>query len=247
MSKFDNIINDLDTKGFAEIDNILNTDDYKQINSFINLKKNEFNSNNFSLSDKELSEEIFEVIPKKTDFVNLYNHILNYNNIKISNIDKHLHKVLGVRKGTDHKSKKIPMYHFDAYLITILIPILVPEINLKDKGELIIFPNIRNIHKSMFTNFVVKFFTQNIFFRYLINSSIFKILKKKIILNLNKEKIYIFYGYKTFHGVGKLGKNINRSTLLYHIYNPHNESFLNNLIIKRNIKKRQKEQNKNKL
>ena len=37
----------------------------------------------------------------------------------------------------------------------------------------------------------------------------------------------IFYGYRSFHGVDNLGINKYRSTLLFHIFNPHKDTLIN--------------------
>ena len=228
---YNKLINDLNNYGYAEIDNFLTKDEHSQILTFLEEKKNRFKNNNFSLSDEELNLDIFKKIFNKHDFKTLFTEILNFNKINVKIEGRQLHTVLGYRTGNKNPKKTIPMYHFDAYLITILIPIIVPPQKEKYKGELLIYPNLRKIHKFMITNFIIKILTQNFIFRYLINFSFFKNFFKMHKLNLNLNKIFFFYGYRSMHGVESIGLNVKRSTLLYHIYNPHLDTFLDNLIL----------------
>jgi len=235
---YNNIIKELETKGYAEIDNFISNENIRNVNKFIDLKKNEFNSDNFSLADNELSHNVFNEIKNSKKFIDLYENILKSQNIFINSKEKRdFHTVLGVRKGKEIKFKKPIMYHFDAFLITINIPIKVPENNVND-GKLVVWPNIRRIQKNMITNFAIKLLFQNKLARYLINLNILQSNLNIKKFSLNKDKIYIFYGYRSLHGVDKLGNKNERTTLLYHIYNPHKDAFLNKYILKRNTLKR---------
>ena len=235
---YNNIIRELETKGYVEIDNFISNENIHNIKKFVDLKKNEFNTDNFSLADNELNHKVFNEIKNSQKFKELYENILKSQNISINNKEvRDFHTVLGVRRGREKKSKKTIMYHFDAFLITINIPIKVPE-NTEDDGKLIVWPNIRKIQKNMVTNFIIKLLFQNRFSRYLINLKIFQSTINIKKFSLNENKIYIFYGYRSLHGVDKLGNEKERTTLLYHIFNPHKDAYLNKYILKRNTLKR---------
>ena len=233
MINYDEIINELDEIGYSEIDNFLSYEEKNQINEFIETKKKLFKSENFSLADGHLDHEVFHKIRQNTFFKELSIKILKKNQIN-GNLDgiKDFHNVLGVRKPQENQNSTIK-FHFDAFLITIIFPIAVPQGDEKN-GNLLIFPNMRSLSRISLYNFFIKFITQNNFFRKMINKNFARKLFKMKSFDLDTNKILIFYGYRSFHGVDNLGKNKYRSTLLFHIFNPHKDTLINDLVLKRN-------------
>ena len=59
---YNNIIRELETKGYVEIDNFISNENIHNIKKFVDLKKNEFNTDNFSLADNELNHKVFNEI-----------------------------------------------------------------------------------------------------------------------------------------------------------------------------------------
>ena len=124
MNNYEQIINDLNNKGYSEIDNFLNKDDVQNIKKYLIAKKNQYKTDNFSLADKELDDNIFQKIKEKKEFLEICSNILNFYKIKYNpNEDKDIHIVLGNRIGKNINKKMTPLYHFDAFLLTILFPI----------------------------------------------------------------------------------------------------------------------------
>ena len=58
--------------------------------------------------------------------------------------------------------------------------------------------------------------------------------------SLNNDKICLFFGYRTLHGVDSNYENGERTTLLLHIHNPHSGSKFDNYIKSKHNTQREK-------
>ncbi len=169
IKEINNIISRLNSKdeGFVCIKNILDKELLNEIKSEIkNYIKDHGNPNYLSISNplqrdfksfKKLKEKI-----NLTDFAEkLTNKYLSYfmSPKSVQNILKkdELYSVLRYVSG----SKTSMAFHYDKTVITILVPILIPKIDIEKSGHLIAFPNSRRIKKYSFFNFIDKIFLQN--------------------------------------------------------------------------------------
>ena len=112
-------------------------------------------------------------------------------------------------------------FHYDKSIITILIPILIPKIDVNKSGHLIAFPHSRKIRKNSFLNFVDKIILQNNITKKLYS---FKTFSSDSIKIMKEGNIYIMNGYQTIHGNYPVDKSQERMTLLIHYGNPHVDS-----------------------
>ena len=253
--KIDSIFNELKINGYAEIDQFwdesleLEIEDYYH-KKFLILEKNssvdKYGNRNFALADEELINSPFEKIKKSPIFINLYSKLLELNNINTDLID--IHNILSYQKN-DYESKyqMSSKFHFDAFYITIIIPVKTPKKKSNDGGAtLLLYPNLRKLASNSIFNYLTKFFIQNLFLRYLFfNSLTRKYLKPKKI-KIDKNKILIFYGYRSLHGNTQLKYNNIKVQAIYHIFNPHRDSIIDRYVFSRNNKVRKNKLNKNK-
>ena len=125
---------------------------------------------------------------------------------------------------TGKKSKKVSLdFHFDAHLLTLLIPIYIPNRKNSDNGNLIIIKNLRKLTNSLFKNIIQKIFYQSSFFRkFFINNN----FVKKEILELIPGNAYIFNGFKTLHSNMNIDPNDVRATILVHYCDVFKDSYL---------------------
>ncbi len=239
---FEIIHKQLEDEGYVEIENFLSIDQITKIKKFINNKKKNINNNNFSLANQELDDPVFNEIISSKEVENLTKNLLNEFIDEYSQLEKHF--VLGVRKNElNTMKKKNIIFHFDAYFLTINIPITMPNENTSDiiqeqSGDLLILPNFRKFNTSLLKNLIIKLLFQNSITRYFLSfKTIHKLLKIKRI-KLSNSKIYIFYGYRTLHGVDTNFEKGERTTFLIHLHNPHKDSFFDRYIKKKHLKQR---------
>jgi len=191
-----------------EIESLINTNGNRYF-SLINPYKNI--ESKFSIFDKSLNLKkfLFELAKSGT-----------YSDVSNSEILNVLRIVTG--KNTDGQSLK---FHYDATVITALIPILIPIGSIEHCGHLLAYKNLRNIRKSVLVNLIEKIILQNS-----ISQKIASFLALRKIENyfceLKVGNIYFFYGYRTLHANLPVNPDYVRATLLFHFGNPHNDSFL---------------------
>lgn len=227
----DDIHNDIEKNSYSKIQNFLDADIFNDIRLFLEKKSTEIQNKNFSI-DSSNETQLFNKILQDSKFVELYNGILNKSGIRKCNEQYY---VMGLREG-QNKHKTI-LYHFDAYYLTILFPIIIPDI--KHNGKLHLFPKWRKIQKFEIFNFIQKFLIQNKISRKLLNFKYFRQILNMQEINLDINYIYFFKGYTTVHGVGKHLKDL-RSTAVFHFHNPHKDGFINEYIKNKHKKDREK-------
>jgi len=229
MGLIDDIKNGLDNNGFYclknSVDEEISNKCKKEIEEFLRTKGKRYLSiinpcNNlnsiFSEFNKSinLSKFLYELakleIPQE----------INENNNKLN--------VLRIVTGKNADSQSLN-FHYDATVITALIPIVIPKGPVNECGHLLAFKNLRNIRKFALFNFFEKLFLQNIITKIIISSIIKKNLNKYLI-QLEEGNIYFFYGYRTLHANLPVNSDYVRATLLFHVGDPHSESKLINFI-----------------
>ena len=241
QNKINLIKKDIDTKGFHCIENFITNEELNILRELVNQKLVENNYQYFFLTSEGGSNNLLNDEKFFENIENLLKKITTSFNYKIRDNEK-LYKVLRVVTG--EKSKKVSLdFHFDAHLLTLLIPIYIPNRKNSNNGNLIIIKNLRKLTSYLFKNIFQKIFFQSKFFK---KFFIQKNLIKKEILNLYPGNVYIFNGFRTLHANMNIDPKDIRATILVHYYDIFKSSFLVDLNRKMRIKKELKNINSNK-
>lgn len=114
-------------------------------------------------------------------------------------------------------------FHYDADVVTALVPIFIPDDD-RASGELVVFPNKRG-YRNLLTNLIEKALVQSRPYR--------RMMVRKAEQNhdanfrfLKPGNIYLFWGYRTYHGNMPCKSNMLRATMLLHYGNPHGKNAL---------------------
>ena len=200
-----------------------------------------FGNRNFSLADDEINNNPFNKIKKSKEFINLCENILKINNIQL-NKPLEIHNVIALQKNETNTNYEISSkLHFDAFYLTMIIPIKKTSNVLPDTGgSLILYPNLRNISRYSIINYLIKFLVQNSLARYLFSKNFFKKILKHTIVSTEKNKFLVFYGYRTLHGNKALTNQNLKVHSIFHVYNPHQNSGIDKFVFKRNKKARER-------
>ncbi|HCW48226.1 hypothetical protein [Mixta calida] len=129
--------------------------------------------------------------------------------------------------------KKSNAFHYDASVITALLPIEIPQQG-EARGDLLLFPNLRRFRGSVLFNVIEKAIMQNPLSRHLLTWAIMHRLVKPMTLHLQPGNIYFFYGYRSFHANGVCDPAFRRATALFHFGDPHYGSMLTRSIVRVN-------------
>ena len=232
----ENIFNEFNTKGLVEINNFLNIEEINHLKNFTDIKYIKNNKNNFFLAGKNFEEEFKDDLNIINKVQNLFENLSSLLKFKIN--CKNIYKVLRVVDGKESK-KESHRYHFDAHLLTVLIPIYIPDNFNYKNGDLVISPNFRKLSKSLIINIIEKIVYQNFIFNKILHIKFFRDLLNFKQLKLKVGNLYLFNGYRSLHGNLEINSIDKRATLLLHCYDLFSESKLVQLNRKFRIKKEQ--------
>lgn len=125
------------------------------------------------------------------------------------------------------------------------MPLFIPDGEPGTAGDLIVFPNLRRIRKSVLINLFEKVLWQNKLASLLLRKESVRRLMGGKRVRLKPGNLYLFWGYRTLHGNEPCNIDQLRSTAIFHLGNPHRNSLATAMILKlrrfreeRNLRKR---------
>lgn len=124
-------------------------------------------------------------------------------------------------------------FHYDASLVTALIPVFIPTEG-EERGDLMLFPNIRRVRSWVLFNVIEKALLQNKLTRGWIIRGMQRNWLKPYVLRLEPGNVYFFWGYRTLHANKVCSPGLKRATALFHFGDPHTGSLATRLILKIN-------------
>jgi hypothetical protein len=195
---------ELDKKGLAEIKDFFSDEYVGKMKNEAN-RYFENNKNTFSLTKEKLKDSIFYDFAFSDFVYQMSQGILKNFGLKIEEDD--ILPVLGKSIPPEYKDKT---YHFDSVYLTIAVPIIMPDKDREDCGRFEIWPNIRRFSGNQITNK---------FYWHIMKAPFIRNFFNKLEINFNPGSIYFFYGFRSWHGVGKLGPDLIRINNLIHIKN----------------------------
>lgn len=133
-----------------------------------------------------------------------------------------IYSVLRVLAGPEREASSYA-FHYDAAVVTMLVPLSIPRVGAGRSGELVVWPNKRPFRSSVLINVIEKAFMQNRFYRTWMVRQLNRAPDKRSV-ELKPGNVYLFWGYRTFHGNSPCAPDAVRATLLLHYGNPHGDS-----------------------
>lgn len=122
------------------------------------------------------------------------------------------------RRTTSGDKSEAYRFHFDSHLITVLVPLSIPEGTNQTSGSLIVFPAIRKLSKNSFLNVIsktlFKLFASRLGFLFL------KSVRQSVEVDLSTYEPLIFAGCSSLHGNFPFTEASapDRQVLLMHFY-----------------------------
>lgn len=118
-----------------------------------------------------------------------------------------------------------PQLHYDPSTVTVLVPVFVPDNDDGRSGELVMMPNRRGYRRSVIHNILEKMWLQSPWSRAAAARSL-RAGGRYNVEQLEPGNIYLFWGYRSYHGNFGCAPDRVRATLLLHYGNPHGDSAL---------------------
>lgn len=129
--------------------------------------------------------------------------------------------------------KESNCFHYDASLVTALLPVEIPQ-DGDQRGDLLLFPNLRKLRKYVLVNVLEKALLQNKLSRKLISRAIGLGLLKPQRLQLVPGNLYLFWGYRSLHANEPCDPAQLRATAIFHYGDPHAGSLMTRMILRHN-------------
>jgi hypothetical protein len=111
-------------------------------------------------------------------------------------------------------------FHYDRSVVTMVVPIVIPNVGSRVSGELILCPNRRPYRRFVLTNIIEKFVTQNDLYRRKFVNKLDDEADARVI-PLEPGNAYLFWGYRTYHATFPCAQDALRVTLVLHYGNVH--------------------------
>ena len=222
------VVHNLNSSGIHCLENVIDDNLQKKFSEGVKKLLESKGKRYFSLvdvmSEKDLPYQALSQNDEFTSFlISLSKVALNREISKSDSLN-----ILRVVAGNKSETQSF-LFHYDAYSLTALTPIIIPDGPLEKSGHLVIFPNLRKFRSIFLINLLEKLFFQNSFMR--------KILSKVIMSNLEKYaylmkpgNVYLFWGYRSLHANLPVDPSYTRATLLYHFGDVHPKSVGNKVI-----------------
>jgi hypothetical protein len=176
----------------------------------------------FLINPHKDKDSVFQALASSNNFTKFLVELSNLGTNN-DNSDFELLNVLRVVPG-DKSTGQALNFHFDAEVVTALVPIDIPEGPPERAGHLVAIPNVRKIRKFVIHNLMEKLLVQNKLSGKLISYFALRNKQEKYIFKLTPGNTYFFWGYRTLHANLPVDPKETRSTLLFHFGNPHKNS-----------------------
>ncbi|HEY3600311.1 MAG TPA: hypothetical protein VGL08_22710 [Paraburkholderia sp.] len=136
--------------------------------------------------------------------------------------------VLRVLAGT-HGLRHANRFHYDSYVVTALVPILIPHRPDELPGHLVMFPNMRHVRGSAIVNIIEKVIVESATACRLWRSPTAQRWLGARAVPLEPGNIYFFWGMRSLHANQACLPTSVRSTALFHFGDPHENSVFKRL------------------
>jgi len=114
------------------------------------------------------------------------------------------------------------IFHYDTYVLTVLVPIMIPQAG--ERGDLVLFPNVRGIRRSYLRNLFDKFLVDNQLAQWALRLAAKRKMCGATAVAMKPGNIYFFWGYRSIHANEPCDPNQVRATALLHFGDPYRGS-----------------------
>jgi hypothetical protein len=220
------IVRELDRNGVVELPNYLDEQTLAECRRFVDDEKERRGARYFSLVnvDREPGSP-FGAATERLRLEALLKQVCARGHSERLAAESSIYNVLRVLMGATGLSRS-HLYHYDASVVTALMPLYIPDGTPEQSGELVMLPNLRPFRRSVLANFVAKAFWQNPLTRRLLSDASVRDRLGARLVQLKPGSLYLFWGYRTLHGNLPCDTNALRATAIFHLGDPHARSLI---------------------
>lgn len=226
------LADDIDTNGFAKLSHAVTETDLQQLRAWTDEQAQKHQGEYFAYhGEAALGQSLLASYWADPRFKSLLAHLYKHAARKDAVSDR-IFPVLRCVQGNQGK-RESNAFHYDASLVTALIPVFIPAEG-EERGDLMLFPNIRRVRGWVLLNVIEKALLQNRLTRSWIIKGMQHGWLKPYVLRLEPGNVYFFWGYRTLHANRACCPTVKRATALFHFGDPHAGSLATRLILRIN-------------
>lgn len=215
----DQVYDDLERRGIACLENAVSPEEIAAIRTRVDALIDEHGAKYFSLINPwKTMGPPFSELGEDAGFVGLLKALSARGCARAAEQSFELYNVLRVIAGS-HSARRAYELHYDATVITALLPVYIPDGAPDKAGDLVAVPNLRRFRRSAALNVAEKAIVQNRLLRPLVKRRY--IDPARHVVKLKPGNLYFFWGYRTLHGNLPCEAGATRATLLFHYGDPH--------------------------
>jgi hypothetical protein len=209
---------EIDAAGFCRLDGFVGPDELGPLVKFAEAAVEGAGGEYIAFTGAEgFAETAWDRLNASPSLNSLCEDLYRHSTGKICN-EQGFYQVFRCLKGESSKGHSL-YFHFDSYVITILVPIVIPDSGAP--GNFIMFPAARPIRKTYFRNVLDKVFSDfppmQSFYRRRARSP----KSKAVTIDLVPGSAVVFWGYRSLHTNDRSDPDQLRVTALLHFGNPH--------------------------
>ena len=224
------LVADIRKQGFACIHDYLDTEQLDRLRAEVSAQAVQHQGNYFAYHGGfAVERSLLGLMAESEQFRSLLDSVHRLSCAKPAH-DTVIRQVLRCVQGYTGR-RESNAFHYDASLVTALVPIEIPE-DTEQCGHLLMFPNLRPVRSSAIFNVVEKALLQNRLSRELMVIAIARGWVRPLRLILQPGNLYLFWGYRSLHANEPCSPTHRPATALFHYGDPHASSLLTRLTLK---------------
>ena len=226
------IVHDMNTLGHATLEGAISEEALADLRQYVRTQTIKHNQQYFAYHGYEaLAGTPLAHLGQSRDFASGLNRLHQLGTGKDAASQQVFPVLRCVQGGSGLKESNA--YHYDATLITMLLPIFIPDEG-EQRGDLVMFPNLRAVRSNVLFNAVEKALLQNKLCRRFVSWCIEHRFIKPTVLRIEPGNVYFFWGYRSLHANQACSPAVTRATALFHFGDPHAGSLVTRWILKLN-------------
>lgn len=121
------------------------------------------------------------------------------------------------------------LFHYDSFVVTAVVPIIIPQRPGEPRGHLVVYPNLRNVRTSSVVNILEKAVVESTTARRFWRAPWVQRRLGARVIPLEPSNMYFFWGMRSLHANQACLPESVRSTVLLHFGDPHEKSIFKKL------------------
>lgn len=217
-----NLALEIEQTGFAVLPNYLSPDALETLQTFARQMVAQAGGEYRAIEAKNLAGTLLAKLPETAAFASLLRRLYEQATRKAAP-EQATYQLLRCLTGRTGR-KQCFIFHYDSYVVTLLLPILIPAQG--KRGDLIMAPNLRKIRRFYQLNLLDKLLIDNRLTQFVLRQLFLSGLLKVRRVEMTPGALYMFWGYRSLHANEPCDPRDIRSTALFHFGDPHSGSWL---------------------